>query len=116
MGCFLPPSSPAARPGRSGLAASLLQALGDEGDSSTAKRLREEIEQLEQQEAELREFHDQEEDDEETMVRTLPPGTPEPLPLPPEFSTPPGGRGTHPQELGGRLRPQAGVLCPGAGL
>ena len=28
----------------------------------------------------------------------------------------PGGGGTHPQELGGRLRPEAGVLCPGAGL
>lgn len=50
---------------------SLLQALGaGEGDESAAAlQLRAEIERLEQQEAELVDYDEQEEDDEEEMVR-----------------------------------------------
>ncbi len=62
--------SPGANASRgSGLAASLLRALGDEGSSVTAKKLREQIERLEQ-EAVLRGYDD--DDEEELMVSNLP--------------------------------------------
>ncbi len=56
----LSPNSPVAS--RSGLAASLLRALGEEGGSLASKKLREQIERLEQEE-ELRDYEDDEEED-----------------------------------------------------